>query len=227
MTEDIIKEDQDTEDGFYTADGWWIDSADDIYDEKYGDLDPLEETYHYGDILSPFKFVLSSVLYQVETSESNEDGTDYKTRPALLLVQSDDGVGYHGFQITSKPSKNGKFRSKFRCKLSNPAQYSLDLDPSYINYDHFVFVRDSYVKTNLHTSLSKADCRVLYDSLKADWDKLVPLQSKRRQKTYKHLIKLLEAYLDIDDEDDVDDVEWETEEIVDEFPDLEVVEIED
>lgn len=227
MEEDVIKNDEaDTEDGYYTADGWWIDSSDDIYDEKYGDLDPLEETYSSGDILSPFKLVLTSVLYQPETSKPNADGTKFKERPALLLVDSEDGVGYHGFQITSKPSKKSKYRTKFRCKLSNPAQYSLELDPSYINYDHFVFIRDNYVKVNFHTSLSKTDCRTLYDSLKADWNTLVPLQSRKRQKTYNRLIKLLEAYLDIDEEDS-NAVELETAEIVDEFPDLEVVEIED
>lgn len=199
---DPIYAKNETEDGFYTSEGWWIDSKDDIYDEIYKDKDPLAETYTYGSIVSPFKFVIGSVKYQPKTSTRNTDGTFNKNRPVLLLVQNGAHSGYFGFQVTSKSSKNNSYRTKFKYQLSNAAQYGLQIEPSYINYDHFVFLGDTFVTHNLNTSLSKEDCQALYDAINADYNELLSFQKTNSQrKHYTQLLALMKAYLASDSDD--------------------------
>lgn len=189
-------------DGFYTEDGWWIESADDVYDEHYADEDPIAsiaESYETDDFLSPFKFVIATIKYQ-HRNERNVDGTQYKLRPVLLVLRTRDG--YRGFSVTSQPPKENGYATNLRMMLPNWKSYGLDLY-SGINYEHLSFVPSYAIRKNLHTRLSRPDVKRLYDELKINYDVLVTRNYDQRQE-YKQLIKVLETYLEMsaDVEDD-------------------------
>lgn len=189
--------------GFYTEDGWWIDSADDVYDEHYGNEDPIEsiaESYDTDDFLSPFKFVITSIKYQ-HRNERNADGTQYKIRPVLLVLRTRDG--YRGFSVTSQPPKENGYATNFRMMLPNWRSYGLDL-LSGINYEHLSFVPSYALRKNLHTRLSRTDVKRLYDELKKNYDVLVERNYDQRHE-YKKLMKVLETYLEMSDDSEDDE----------------------
>ena len=152
-------------------DGWIISKEDDDLVEN---LDVLDE--------NTFEYLIKKRIYQnidtfsVITAEAptQHPNEDRKIRPCMVVMKKENGK-IAAFQITSV-GPTGDKRSSNKSPISYK-RYGL-VKPSYINYDHFVFVDQNHLNKDMGTELSFSDIENLYENIINNYERLITYSFK-------------------------------------------------
>ena len=92
-----------------------------------------------------------------------------------MVVMKKENGKIAAFQITSV-GPTGDKRSSNKSPISYK-RYGL-VKPSYINYDHFVFVDQNHLNKDMGTELSFSDIENLYENIKNNYERLITYSFK-------------------------------------------------